>query len=538
MRRLTWRNERSLYHNTCAFSGKKIISMFSPETGLTIYDRDIWWSDKWDPTSYGQDYDFSVPFFKQWQRLFSRVPLANLGNTNIIKSEYGNHNADCKNCYLVYASYMVENVSYGEGLVEVKDSFDLYNVMKSEQCYDNVLCGSLYRTHFSYDSDECLDSMFLTSCANLQNCLGCINLRHKKYCIFNKQYTKEEYEKEIKKYDFGSYKGLSEFRKLYLNFIKNEPRRFAFVYKSLNVTGDNIMNSKNGRMLFDIYGDVIDSKFITHVIGMRDSYDIYGGGAGAEFLYEGLDFGLEGAKNSFALLNHGCLETKYTYMCYSSKNLFGCVGLKKEQYCILNKKYSKEEYEQLVPKIIEHMHNMPYVDAKDREYKFGEFFPPALSPFYYNETIGNEYFPLGEQEALNMGFKWKPKEEKNYELEIRSKDLSDHINDVHEGIVGKVIECLHKGDCNEQCTKGFKITEPEFLFYKRMNLALPRLCPNCRHFARLARRNPLKLWHRQCMCEKENHDHASKCPNEFETSYALERPEIIYCEKCYQQEVY
>ncbi|OGJ07120.1 hypothetical protein A3I95_02035, partial [Candidatus Nomurabacteria bacterium RIFCSPLOWO2_02_FULL_44_12] len=59
MRRLVWRNERALYHNICAFSGKKVVSMFSPDSGFTIYDRDIWWSDKWDPTAYGKDYDFS-----------------------------------------------------------------------------------------------------------------------------------------------------------------------------------------------------------------------------------------------------------------------------------------------------------------------------------------------------------------------------------------------------------------------------------------------------------------------------------------------
>lgn len=28
------------------------------------------------------------------------------------------------------------------------------------------------------------------------------------------------------------------------------------------------------------------------------------------------------------------------------------------------------------------------------------------------------------------------------------------------------------------------------------------------------------------------------CGEEFKTGYAPDRPEIIYCEKCYQQEVY
>jgi hypothetical protein len=48
----------------------------------------------------------------------------------------------------------------------------------------------------------------------------------------------------------------------------------------------------------------------------------------------------------------------------------------------------------------------------------------------------------------------------------------------------------------------------------------------------------MKLWHRFCMCEKGNHEHKGSCKNEFETSYSPERQEIVYCEKCYQKEVY
>ena len=71
-----------------------------------------------------------------------------------------------------------------------------------------------------------------------------------------------------------------------------------------------------------------------------------------------------------------------------------------------------------------------------------------------------------------------------------------------------------------------------------MNLPLPRLCPNCRHYTRLKQRNPLKLWHRTCMCDNENHGHKGKCQAEFETSYSPERPEIVYCEGCFNREIY
>jgi len=107
--------------------------------------------------------------------------------------------------------------------------------------------------------------------------------------------------------------------------------------------------------------------------------------------------------------------------------------------------------------------------------------------------------------------------------------LPDNIKDVDESVVGKIIGCAHKGGCNEQCSTAFKIIPSEFNFYKKMNFTLPRLCPNCRHYHRLKQRNPFKLWHRKCMHEG--------CTNEFETSYAPDRSEIVYCEQCYNSEV-
>ncbi len=507
---------------------------------MVVYDRDIWWSDKWDPFDYGKDYDFSRPFFEQFRELLERVPLANLGNTNMVNSEYANHSLDCRNCYLIFASLIAENVSYTTGAFSVKDSMDLYKVKNSEQSYYDVLCAGLFNTHFSYDSDECLNSMFLTSCINLHDCLGCINLRHKSYCIFNKQYSKEEYEKIISTYDFGSYEVVEKFKKEYEEFLKTQFRRYAFIYKSVNVTGDNIMHSKNGRMMFDIYGEVEDSKYVYHVAsGLKNSYDVYGAGARSEFSYESVDVGLDGSKQFFSVINHMCMETQYTYMCYGAKFLFGCVGVRNHDYSILNKKYTKEEYEKLLPKIIKHMNEMPYIDAKDRVYKYGEFFPLELSPFVYNETIVQEYYPLNEKIVLQSGLRWKERTNRDYNIDIKAEDLPDNIKDADESIAGKVVECLHKGNCNEQCTEAFKILPDELKFYKKINVPLPRLCPNCRHFDRLKKRNPMDLWHRVCMCEKEKHFHGKeKCKMEFETSYAPDRPEIIYCEKCYQQEVY
>ena len=86
------------------------------------------------------------------------------------------------------------------------------------------------------------------------------------------------------------------------------------------------MNSKNAKNCFDLYGGTEDGKYLTHFVNGKDCYDIYGGGAVVSLAYEGIDTGLEGSMQLFSALNHTCFETYYTYMCFSSKNLFGCVG--------------------------------------------------------------------------------------------------------------------------------------------------------------------------------------------------------------------
>ena len=529
IRRLTWRNERSLFKRLCDFSGESIVTMFHPETNVKVYDRDIWWSDKWDPKDYGQDYDFSKPFFEQYKELLSKVPLASVGNTNCVNSPYGNHNAECKNCYLVYASYLNEDVMYSQGAASLKNCIDTYSIMKSEQCYEDVLSGFLYKTHFSYDSNESVDSWFLKTCINCQDCVGCMNLRSKRYCFLNKQYKKDEYLKLIEELNFGSFKSLIDFKEKYKNFVLKFPHRYAGVIKSVNCTGDNILNSKNVKYSFDIYGDIEDSKFVAHGLGAKDCYDMYGFGAGTFLLYEGVDIAIKGSSNYFGVLNHGCINTLYTYMCYNSKNLFGCIGIRKGGYCILNKQYSKEEYEELLPKIIRHMSDMPYIDSMGRVYKYGEFFPTELSPFAYNETIAQEYFSKNYNDIIMQGYIYRKSPERNYKITLKSEDLPDNIRDVDNGIINEIISCPNNGSELTQCTLAFKIMPEELSFLKYHNISLPRYCPNCRHYERLSQRNPLKLWHRKCMKEG--------CNNEFETSYAPERPEIIYCEKCYQNEV-
>ncbi|MFH1537028.1 MAG: hypothetical protein ABID45_03510, partial [Patescibacteria group bacterium] len=97
------------------------------------------------------------------------------------------------------------------------------------------------------------------------------------------------------------------------------------------------------------------------------------------------------------------------------------------------------------------------------------------------------------------------------------------INKVPDSIVNQVLAC-------EECEKNYKIIQPELDFYKQNQLPVPKICPDCRHQKRMRLRPLRSLWQRQCM--KPN------CNNEFETAYSPDQKDLVYCEDCYNKEIY
>jgi hypothetical protein len=552
-RKLSWRNERVLYKRRCDAPNHSevLITVYSPENRTKVYDQKFWWSDKWDALVFGLKYDFSKSFFGQFKELFVSVPQANLININDVDSDYCNLTYQSKNCYLNFASDMNEDTAYLYHSIHSKNSFDLLGSDKQEYCYETVHSSGCYGSAFLYFCDACRNSFFLYSCRNCTDCFGCVNLRNAKYCIFNEQFSKEEYEKKLKTYRPSSYAALRNTEEKFWKFTLGFPRRFASTRQVQNVTGDYIENAKNCIDCYDVKGNAEDCRYVIYgVTDFKDAHDSYAIGVNAELSYEIMASGGNTKNILFSNFIWDSYNMRYSYYCRGSSNCFGCVGLRNKEYCILNRQYSKEEYESLLPKIIEHMNAMPFGSQRGIAYRYGEFFPPDYSPFFYNETIAQEYFPLNKSEAEERGFAWKNLEQNENRATVAIAAIPDSIHEAKETLPKEILECSHAGSCSHQCTGAFKVIRPEFEFYKKMNLSLPRLCPNCRHYERLAKRNPFRLWKRRCECAGakdgkrgvyqnfSSHAHgASPCPNEFETSYSPERPEIIYCEECYLAEV-
>src|SRR3989344_6322834 len=200
IRRLAWRNERSLHKRTCALCGKSTIAVCSEQSPIVVSCNECWWGDKWDAMDYGVEFDESRPFLAQLFDLMHKVPTVSRfgSHSSLINSEYTNMVSHLKNCYLVTHSDYDEDCAYGSNLTNSKDCIDTYFAHKCESCYEITNCHKSYDVMFSVDCIECYDLLFCKNCTGCSDCFGCVNLEKKKYHIFNEPYTKEEYEEKLK----------------------------------------------------------------------------------------------------------------------------------------------------------------------------------------------------------------------------------------------------------------------------------------------------------------------------------------------------
>ncbi len=516
-RRLTFRNERKLYKRKCDASGKEIISMYSPDKPYKIYSEEIWWSDKWDSLKYWRDFDFTRNFFEQFNDLIKEVPHNNLINNYLTNenSNYWNFTWNNKSCYLIFEAGSLEDSFYSENTRKSKNILDCTWCFFCENSYSLIECYSCTNCHFCIDSKNCLNSEMLINCFNCENCFRCTNLNNWKYCVENIWYSKEEYNKII-----NNIKKEKSSNELYSDFSdKNKNRIVAYRhwFWNENCSWDYIYNSNNSHNCFDAR-NLENCKYCFVMSSSKDKtvncydYDFFWS---TENSYEIITVGSNSYKILFSVNTwDNASNIIYCYNCTWSKNCFWCFWVIYKEYCILNKQYTKEEYEKFVPKIIEYMMKI---------WEWWEFFPSSLSPFWYNETIAQEYFPLTKEEALKKWFHWSdyeipfPKVEKI----IPASKLLENITEIPDDILNWAIEC-------EITKKPFRIIKQELEFYRKHNLPIPKLHPDQRHLERMKLRNPRKLFTRKC----------DKCGKEIQTTYAPERKEIVYCQECYEKEIY
>ncbi len=531
-RRLAFRNERVFYKRPCDKCKRDVISMYSPNKPYPVWCYECWFADDWDATEYGQEYNPQKSFLEQVDEVYKKVPKVALIYVRSVNSEYVNISADNKNCYMLVESSNNEGCIHSYWVQQCRDSVDLSYSHQTELAYESDDCYNGYRLLYSKGCHDCRDSYFLYDCRGCSDSIGCVNLRNQQYCVFNKPLGKEGYKKFLAEARLDTASGVEAMHKKFAEFIKTQPRKYAEIVNAPGSSGNYINDAKNCRECFHCY-DAEDSAYGEHVWrNAKDCMDVSTAGRNASMIYNSINTGIDVANHICVAQGWSSTFLEYSFNCFNSNHCVGSSGLRKKDNCILNKQYSKEEYEKLREQIIGRL-------KSKKEY--GEFFPASMSPFGYNETVAQEQFPLTKEKAAELGFGWEDHPRGTFGKETKQwKDIPDSIKDFQtEDINREIFAC-------ENCKKNYRVIPAELQFYKRLDIPLPRLCPDCRHARRMSARGPNRLFApEECRCDyqvyKNTATHAhhptGRCPNTFRSSYAPGSPEILYCEQCYNAEV-
>lgn len=519
-RRLSFRNERFLYNRTCEMCHKAILAMYSPNSYARVFCRECWFSDQWEALEYGQDYNPGKSFFEQWFELAKKVPYFNLYHLGSNENcEYTNYCYNSKDSYLSFSNIQSEGILYSRNIDDSRECVDCINITNSELLYRCVQVTRCYQSAYldhSELSSECILGRNLFDC---HNCFGSVNLKHKRWYWYNEPLTETEYRTRLAE-AVRNRASFEEHKRRFATHAKKYPLEYAIQKSSENITGNLIFNSKDIRNSFFIADGENLGDCLRIILGYKDCYRVSYGGKG-EKNYECFGTGTNVSFSFCSAIIPDSTSVGYSFSCYNSNDLFGCMGLRNKKFCILNKQYSEKEYHTLRTKIMD--------DMRARG-DLGEFFPVSLSPHGYNLSMSQEYFPVTEQEAKESGWGWE-----TLETGTRGKptfpasDIPETISDTSDVLMKEIFSCV-------RCGFNYRLLGRELHLLRTLGLAAPLICHQCRLKENFTLVGGVVLYPRSCDCRKKHDFHTGgACATNFSTIYPATRPEKVFCSPCYQE---
>ena len=519
---MAYRNERTFYPRQCDSCHKQIISMYPQKTPFTVYCRDCWWGDSWGGLNFSRGYSGPENFFIELKELQRQVPREALVNLNSLDCEYSNHIRDSKSCYMCsLCSDQCEECFHCYWIVTVKDSADCYYGRDCERCYFCVVIWRSYNCSYLLEAEDCLDCHYCYDLRGCKNCFLSSNLRNQSYVFANKQLTKAEYEAKVKGLRLGSYAQSQEYWQKWQELIKNSLHQYSYQTKCENCTGDNMQNCVNVELGYNTF----ETENAWNSASLLFARNVFNGFAIGS---QPVDWA-----SNVAVIKGGsqvvsCYNTVFSsdiYFCENSVSCLdclGCIGLHKKKFCILNKQYSEDEYYKIKKELIEYWTKTGLIS---------EFLPQAMAAFAYNETAAQDFYPMTKEEAIKFGYRWQAEMPGTFGKEtFEAEQIPDDINEVKEDITDQVLSCT-------KCGKNYKVIKQELKLYRALNIPIPRICQHCRHRQRLDLMGDRNLTERQCDCQSTSHKHDGRCSNRLVTKYKTGEKNV-YCEECYQKEIY
>ena len=452
-----WGNLLNIFRSKSCLSGTPQLSRYNPDLVPRICTPEEFWSDAVDNCDFGRPYDFSRPFFDQMRELLQQVIFLPLNVTQCEGSEYINGAFGTKNSYLSFGIYNSEECLYCYMVRNCVDCIDCLDAIRCESCYD---CHNIRNCH------ACRSCLLCTSCSDCvlcEDCFGCRNcalsfgLRNQEYCVRNIPVGKKKYE------EFLAQQGLQS--RTNFEFAR---RSFRDELKASGFIATTLINEENSSGQFMTNVKDVYSSFYTHtahdcghIFLSHDCSDFWRGIAESATLgYQSLSYlHAYGSYNCYT--DFGGAYNMYCLFIYNScQHCFGSVGLKKKSYCILNKEYSKDEYFDLLPRIISHMKYTA---------ECGRFFPPHLAPHYNQQAFCDDWLqPIPIEEVRKRGYREGYYDYHSVVETVDANKIPDDIENFTPLITDRTYKCLVTG-------KLFKFQPKELAFYRKFGIPPPNL---------------------------------------------------------------
>ena len=447
-----------LFHGESAFSRRRQLTRYSPQIHPKICAPEEFWDESIDNTAFGKDYDFSRPFFPQFEEALSDSFIMALLQINAENSNYVNGAINVKNCFLCF---------------DILESQDCLYCFLHDGGNDNLLCVSARRSQYCYDSlniDNCYECQHCVDCINTSasfgcydligcsSCFGCAGLRNVENHVFNQPLTDNNYRTFLKTLDLGDRGRRESELKRCGDFIAGLGHEKNHLINVEDSSGDYLRDCSNARQCYFSSG-LKDCGYLSN--SRRSSNCWRGMAIDAEYSYQSVPLGSQRELYCYGV-SGGEGNIYSLYLEQNCSHCFGCTALKNKSYCILNKQYSKEDYLSMLARIIPHM-----IAAGE----WGEPLPPRLSPHRYEHSLAHVFFePLSAAEASRRGY-----QRADVVVEEASGEPCDpetlpvSIGSTEERhVVGKAFRC-------PASLRFFNIQKAELAFHKRFNIPLPTL---------------------------------------------------------------
>lgn len=416
-------------------------------------------------------------FIQDFRDLFLKSPQCGSWTRASENCDYGDITTVSKDCYMCFNSGNCRNAYYCEDSRALNDCTDCSFCENCELVYECVDCDGCYDSDYCQDCHNCRNIKFSYDLRRCRDCVGCAGLRDKQYFIFNKKYTRAEYEKALENLDISNEKTVAEIYEKLEELKRKTPRMFVHQFDTQNCTGDYIYHSKNCHMCFDTR-HTEDSGYITQAnldMGTKDSFD-------CGPIPTGMDL---------------CYDVAYSHYLFNCKHLYWCGNIKDSEFC---------------------------TNCFECEHIFGcHYMQHKRDGFYIlNQKVDENYYrgiiPEIKKILLEQGI---------YTLyDLIFKDLSRDPSKNAGKKLEKITDSELKRKC-EICGESFELFPVELKFYKKHEIIYPVYCPSCRDIQRFNLRNERKMYKRVC----------DSCKNTLISTYPPDSEYIVYCLPCYWKHI-